>query len=72
MSGTAMFGRDYTLSDNGRVIIPAGQSTAEVVISAKKSKATGVTKTAIMTLQPGKGYTVGPKKDQATVTILYP
>jgi len=79
MSGKAIQGSDYTLSGPpGQVIIPAGQTSGSVTLSAlidnKKEKA----EKATMTLQPGSGYdfpSSGKKKKKskapsATMTIL--
>jgi len=79
MSGKATLGSDYTMSGTpGQVIIPAGSNVGTVTLSAivdnvKEKKP----ETAIMTLQPGSGYTLpassGKKKKSkapsATVTI---
>ncbi len=73
MSGTAGEGpgMDYTLSPFGKVTIPAGQTSASVTLtSLAGDPASKTSETAIMTLQPGKGFCLGTKK--ATVTIAQP
>ena len=53
MSGGASLGTDYTLSGTpGQVTIPAGQSSARVILRARKK----VNKAATMTLTNGPGY----------------
>ena len=53
MSGGAALGTDYTLSGTpGEVTIPAGQSSAKVILRAVRN----VKKTATMNLTPGSGY----------------
>jgi hypothetical protein len=55
MSGSAVLGSDYTLSGIlGQVTIPAGESSARVILRARKN----VKKKAIMTLIDGAGYFV--------------
>ena len=55
MRGTAVLGRDYTLSGSlGEVTIPAGESSARVILRARKN----VSKKAIMHLIDGPGYFV--------------
>jgi len=77
MSGTAVLGKDYTLSGPpGQVTIPGGQPAASVTLHAltngtggggkKKKKAKAVT--ATMTIQSSSGYNVGSPKS-ATITI---
>jgi len=67
MSGSATLGSDYTLSGTpGQVTIPAGQSSAGVILHALKK----VNKTATMTLTNGPGYFLsGLADDVATVRI---
>ena len=71
MSGTASLGPDYTLSTAGTVTIPAGQSSGKAKLRSRTDAVGEGSETAIMTLQPGPGYTIG-NKDQATVTIQDP
>ena len=70
MSGTATLGTDYTLSTGtaGQAVIPAGQKSVTVGIRAKRDNLTEGTETAVMTIQPGSGYTVS-RHNQATVSI---
>ena len=69
MSGTATQGTDYTLSGTpGQVTIVAGQAAAKVKLKATIDHVTEGTETAIMTLQSGTGYTVGPR-NQGTISI---
>jgi hypothetical protein len=67
MSGSAALDTDYTLSGTpGQVTIPAGQSSARVVLRALRS----VKKGATMTLRPGPGYWLsGLADDVATIKI---
>jgi serine protease AprX len=71
MSGTASLGPDYTLNTAGQVTIPAGQSSGKAKLKSRTDASTEGTETAIMTLQPGPGYTIG-NKNQATVSIADP
>jgi hypothetical protein len=66
MSGNAVFGRNYTLSGElGVVIIPAGESSARVILHAL----TRGPRTATMKLLDGPDYTVSPLKPKATINI---
>jgi len=49
------------------VTIPAGQSMATVTLISRVDPVTEGTETAIMTLQPGKGYKIG-NPSQATIS----
>jgi subtilisin family serine protease len=70
MSGTATSGTDYTLSGRpNQVRIPAGQSSATVTLTSQLDQVTEGTETAIMTLQRGRGYKLGPNKE-ATLSII--
>ena len=70
MSGGATPGSDYRLSNtSGQVTILAGHSAGKVTITSRRDATTEGTETAIMTLQPGSGYTLGNPR-QATVSIL--
>src|SRR2546423_8789778 len=70
MSGTATNGTDYTLSGTpNQVTIPAGQSSGAVTLTSQLDQVTEGTETAIMTLQPGRGYKLGPNR-QATLSII--
>ena len=71
MSGTASLGPDYTLNTSGTVTIPTGQSSGKAKLRSRTDTSTEGSETAIMTLQPGPGYTIG-NKNQATVTIADP
>jgi hypothetical protein len=76
MAGSALHGTDCTL--NGipdQVVIPAGQSAAEVTLTVTTAKTKGKEK-ATMTLNPGSGYDLPSnsrkrrsKPPQATVII---
>jgi hypothetical protein len=76
MSGSAVQGTDYTLSNNtGQITIPAGQSSVAVTLNAieiqskkKKKKKPAPNVTATMTLQAGDSYDLG-SPSSATVTI---
>jgi len=80
MSGKAGLGRDYTLSTSlGQMTIAAGQRTASITLNAIADGVKEKAETAIMTLQPGSGYTFGgstggkkskkAKAPSATLTI---
>jgi hypothetical protein len=57
MSGTAIFGSNYSLSGTpGQVTIQAGSSSATVTLTESSIGKRG--KTATMTLNPGSGYNV--------------
>jgi len=57
MSGTAIFGKDYSLSGIfGKITIPAGQTTAMVTITALKNITRTTDRTATMTIINGPGY----------------
>lgn len=66
-SGKAVNGTDYTLSAN-QITIPAGQFTGSVTLQVTTAKTKGREK-AVMTLQPGTGYTVVAKHKVAKVII---
>jgi hypothetical protein len=72
MTGSAKLGTDYSLSgDPGQIVIPAGQSSGSVTLTAssgasvKKQKK----KAATMMLRAGSSYKVSKSK-KATVTIV--
>jgi hypothetical protein len=78
MSGKATQGPDYTMSAS-QIIIPAGQSSGSVTLTALIDNKKEKKETAIMTLQPGSGYefpSKGKKQKKktkapsATLTIL--
>jgi hypothetical protein len=70
MAGTAELGADYTLSNNsGHLTIPAGESSATVVLHAIADQTKEKKETAAMTLVKGTGYKV-PKRPKAVVTIV--
>ena len=78
MGGKSRPGTDYTLSAN-QVTIAAGQTSATVTLTAISDGVKEKAETAIMTLQPGSGYTFGgstggkkskkTKAPSATLTI---
>jgi len=70
MSGTAIFGKDYSLSGIfGKITIPAGKTTATVTITALKNPLRTTNRTATMTIINGPGYFVTPPSNTATVII---
>ncbi|PYL18742.1 MAG: hypothetical protein DME30_02425 [Verrucomicrobia bacterium] len=72
MSGTAIFGKDYSLSGIfGKITIPAGQTTATVTITALKNITRTTDRTATMTIINGPGYFVTPPSNTATVIIRH-
>lgn len=69
MSGKAKKGIDYTLSGiSGQITIPAGQSSANVVLHASADHVTENSEPAIMTLTSGAGYKLSTHV-KATLTI---
>jgi hypothetical protein len=70
VSGTAVFGSDYTLSGNpNQLTIPPGQSSGTITLNAITAATKGSEK-ATLTLNAGSGYDLaGAKKIRATVTI---
>jgi hypothetical protein len=72
MSGTAHLGTDYTLSGTvGRVVIPAGQTTANVTIHALYNPARSTDRTATMTITNGPGYFFTAGTRTTTMTIRH-
>jgi hypothetical protein len=70
MRGTALQGSDYTLSGTaGQVTIPAGQSSATVLLHAVADHVKETNETATMVLTSGTGYKI-PKRAKATLTIV--
>jgi hypothetical protein len=51
------------------VTIPAGQSSATVTLTSQLDQVMEGTETAVMTLQRGRGYRLGPSK-QVTLSII--
>ena len=69
MSGQATQGVDYTLSGTpGQVTVPAGQSSATVILHALNDNLTEGHESATMTLTPGAGYNLS-STNSATVVI---
>jgi hypothetical protein len=72
MSGTAIFGADYSLSPIvGRFTIPAGKTSATVTITALKNLARKIDRPATMTLVNGPGYFTTTGFSKATVIIRH-
>jgi len=72
MSGTAVFGQDYTLSGTfGQVTFQPGQTLVTVTITALANKGRTTDRPATMTIVPGAGYfaQVGVGFNTATVII---
>jgi len=70
MSGTAIFGADYSLSPIvGQFTIPAGKTSATVTITALKNLARKTNRTATMTIINGPGYFATLQFNKSTVTI---
>ena len=74
MSGTATEGEDYLLTNNfnqfGQIVIPAGQSSAQVTLHAYDDDQHNViSETATFNLLGGSGYRVG-RPNRATVTLF--
>jgi hypothetical protein len=65
MTGNAIQGTHYRLS-TGQFTIPAGSSAASVTLTVIKGPKK--TKSAIMNLSPGVGYSLGPSRS-ASVSI---
>lgn len=71
MGGTAIAGKNYTLSGlSGKMIIPAGANSASVTLTALQTSLTSGTKTASMTLRSGTGYNLS-SSSKSLVTIDY-
>jgi hypothetical protein len=69
MRGTAQLGKDYTLSGvAGQVVVPAGQSSATIVMQALADSVKERKETVILVLANGSGYTL-PTRAKATATI---
>jgi PKD repeat protein len=72
MSGRAALGSDYTLSGTaGQVVIPAGQTSGTVTLSAIADGVKEKSETAVMTLKSGSGYqfpTSGTGKKKKVIT----
>jgi len=72
MSGTAIFGKDYSLSGIfGKITIPAGQTSATVTITALKNITRTTDRTATMTIINGPGYFATAPSNTATVIIRH-
>lgn len=74
LTGTATVGDDYSLTTNGNtipspLIIPAGQASINVTLTATDDAAQESSETAVLTVTSGVGYTVG-NPSSATVTIV--
>jgi hypothetical protein len=68
IGGTATAGSDYAALP-GRVTIPAGVATANVVVTPINDRLTEGNQTIIATLRPNASYTIG-SPGRATVTIV--
>jgi hypothetical protein len=69
ISGKAILGTDYTLDNSsGQIDIPAGASSATVLLHAIPNLTTRRGEKAILTLSAGSGYKIA-KPNKATVTI---
>ncbi len=66
MSGTALLGADYSLSNAQRFVIPAGATSGSVTLSPLASS--GNAHAAVMTLQSGKTFRLDTARS-ASVTI---
>jgi uncharacterized protein (DUF2141 family) len=72
MSGSAHLGTDYTLSGTvGRVVIPAGQTMANVTIHALPNPARSTDRQATMTITNGPGYFFASGSRTSTITIRH-
>jgi len=67
LSGTAVEGQDFAPL-GGTVVLPAGASSATLLVSPIDDSVWEEDKTLVLTLQTGAGYTVG-SPDTATVVI---
>jgi len=68
LTGTADNGTDY-VELSGSVEIPAGESTADVLINATHDALYDPDETVILTIDEGNGYIIDTPNDTATVTI---
>jgi hypothetical protein len=72
MSGSAHLGTDYTLSGTvGRIVIPAGQTLANVTIHALPNSARTTDRQATMTITNGSGYFFASGNRTSTITIRH-
>ena len=70
MGGRAQQGSDYTLSGTpGQVTIPAGQTSATIVLHAVADHVKERNENAAMTLTSGSAYKL-PKRAKAALTIV--
>lgn len=70
LSGTARRPADYSLSNNtGQVVIPAGSTSANVVVHALTDQVRDRNETVIMTLSNGAGFKLSSNKKKATIKI---
>jgi hypothetical protein len=66
MRGRALLGSDYTLSGTpGQATIPAGQSSASIILNALTDNIHEKNERAIMTLSPGSGYQLPRRNKRA-------
>ncbi len=72
LGGTALAGVDYTGPAGTSITIPDGDREAWLDFAPKNFAMSKPTKTVIVTLQPGNGYTPSEEKSEqsATVTLL--
>jgi hypothetical protein len=70
MRGTAVQGSDYTLGGtSGQITIPAGESSATVLLQTIADHVKERNETATMLLTNGTGYKL-PRRPKASLTIL--
>lgn len=70
MGGRAIQGSDYTLDGTtGQITIPAGQSSATVLLHGIADQVQEKNETTTMTLKVGADYKL-PRRAAATVTII--
>jgi hypothetical protein len=71
MGGKATLGSDYTLSGPAdRVVIPAGQTSATVVLSSIADHLKEKKESAKIILAPGSGYTLNKNHKSAIVQLM--
>jgi hypothetical protein len=72
MSGTAVFGVDYTLSGIfGKITIPAGSASATATITALRNLKRTTDRPATMTIVNGPGYFTTTGFNKTTVIIRH-
>jgi hypothetical protein len=73
MGGNATLGTNYTLSGpHGQVVIPAGQTSATVILSSNAASISSSKESAKLILAPGPGYAINKSHKSASVKLKKP